>query len=405
MRYLQNVSSILGIIVVGACTGCASMQSPGASHSKETGTMRHVTVASESGKFHGWPANNGVWTWDHGKTIVVGFSRHDFVEQEGHNIQGMRDSAPGILSWLARSSDGGNTWSIETPANFVGNGATPQPCPGGIQFDAPGFALRVVGTGYHGSQDPNGSFFVSNDKAKTWQGPYRFGGLMDDPNLADMECTSRTGYVVTGRDSCLVFMSARAKKNGGGRDKSYVAETTDGGKTFRFVTWIVPLSDPYRAVMPAVAALKDGQMVVALRRRIPDKDVCWVDAYGSADQGKTWSFYSRVGETGEHNGNPPALVALKDGRLVCAYGDRDRGKLFGRISADGGKTWDNEFVVRDDFRADKFGDMDFGYPRLVQNDRGEVVAVYYWATAEIPEQHIAGTLWRPGQGARTAAKP
>lgn len=357
--------------------------------------MKHVIVASEPGKFHGWPANNGVWTWDRGGTIVVGFSRHNFVEQEGHNIQGKGDSAPGILSWLARSTDGGYTWSMEAPANFVGGATEPKPCPGDIAFDAPGFALRTVGVGYHGSQDPRGSFFISADKARTWQGPYRFGSLMDDPNLAGTECTSRTCYLVTGPHSCLLFMSARAKTNGGGRDKSYVAETTDGGRTFRFVSWIVPRDDPYRAVMPAAALLTDGRIVVALRRRVPGKDVCWVDAYGSADRGRTWSFYSRVGETGEHNGNPPALAVLEDGRLACLYGDRTRAKLFCRTSADGGRTWDSERVVRDDFQPDRFGDMDFGYPRLVQNAQGELVAMYYWATADHPEQHIAGTIWKP----------
>ncbi|MCX6907326.1 MAG: sialidase family protein, partial [Verrucomicrobia bacterium] len=204
---------------------------------------------------------------------------------------------------------------------------------------------------------------------------------MEDQNLKDTDCTTRTAYLVTGEKSCLVFMSARQKRNGGGKDKTYVAETTDGGKTFHFVSWVVPLSDPNRAVMPAVARLKDGTMVAALRRRFPgnDKEPCWVDVYGSHDNGRTWSFLSKVGETGTGNGNPPALVALKDGRLACAYGDRSRVKLFARLSSDGGRSWGEETVLRDDFQPDKFGDKDFGYPRLVQNSTGELVAIYYWA--------------------------
>ena len=220
---------------------------------------------------------------------------------------------------------------------------------------------------------------------------------MDDPNLKEMDCTSRTGYLVTGKDSCLFFMSARARQNGGGRDKSFVAETTDGGKTFHFVSWIVPLHDPHRAVMPAPVQLADGSMVVALRRRIPGSETesCWVDCYGSTDNGRTWKFLSQVGATGVENGNPPALAVLQDGRLACAYGDRTRGKMFARLSADGGRTWGEEMVLRDDFQPDKFGDMDFGYPRLVQNNRGELVALYYWATKEHPQQQIAATIWKP----------
>ncbi len=218
---------------------------------------------------------------------------------------------------------------------------------------------------------------------------------MDNPNLEGMECTSRTGYLVTGKQSCLVFMSARPKENGAGRDKSFVAETTDGGKSFQFISWIVPLDDPNRAVMPAVVMTGDGTIVVALRRRIIGQDVCWVDCYSSSDKGRTWSFLSRVGETGSHNGNPPALALLKDGRLACAYGDRSRVRMFVRMSSDHGHSWGDELVLREDFQPDSFGDKDFGYPRLVQNHEGEMLALYYWANSEHPQHHIAASIWKP----------
>lgn len=358
---------------------------------KEKTKMVHKIAAGEAGMFCGWPANNGVWTWNGGKEILVGFSFGKFIEQSGHNI----DSGGGILSRLARSNDGGRTWKVEAPANFVGEGGEAKPSPGGIAFDAPGFAMRIVGNGYLESSDPNGSFLISSDRGKTWSGRFQFGTLMEDPNLNDMEFTSRTSYLVTGRKSCLIFMSARPKVNSGVRDKSFVTETTDGGKTFHFVSWIVPLNDPHRAVMPSVVKKSDGTIIAALRRRSMDKDVNWVDCYASRDKGRTWSFLSRVGETGTHNGNPPALTALKDGRLACAYGDRTRVKLYARLSSDGGKTWADEIVVRDDFQPDKFDDKDFGYPRLVQNDKGELVTMYYWATKDRLNHQIAATIFRP----------
>jgi hypothetical protein len=391
-----SVEAIILILLGGIA--CLSLVSPAHAWEKmaqaPTGvvSIEHGIVAGESGKFCGWPANNGVWTWDDGKEILVGFSFGNFVEQAGHNIEGKTSHAGGALSRLARSADGGRTWNVEDPSHFVGDGNEVAPAPGGIAFDHPGFAMRVVGTGYHGTKDPQGSFFVSSDRGKAWRGPFRFGALMDAPNLNEMNCTARTGYLVTGRDSCLVFMSARPKVNGGSRDKTFVAETTDGGKTFHFISWIAPLDDPYRAVMPSVAKTTNGTIVAALRRRTTDTDVNWVDCYGSGDNGRTWSFLSRVGETGDHNGNPPALAILKDGRLACAYGDRTRVKLYARLSADGGKTWADEMVVRDDFQDDKFDDKDFGYPRLVQNDRGELVAMYYWATSKQFHHHIAATI-------------
>ena len=108
-------------------------------------------------------------------------------------------------------------------------------------------------------------FFVSQDRRWSWQGPYHFGTLMDARELTDMRLSSRTGYVVTGRHACLMFMSARP--NGKDyADRSFVAETTDGGKTFQFVSWIVPREDPHRAVMPSPVRLADDSLAVASRR-------------------------------------------------------------------------------------------------------------------------------------------
>jgi hypothetical protein len=313
------------------------------------------------------------------------------------------------------------TWATEEPANFAGKSAPPVASPGAIHFEAPGFAMKVMANGYHGHTDKVGSFFVSDDKGKNWRGPYRFNGLMEDPNLVGTECTARTGYLVTGPESCLIFMAARPKdfKKGKGQatgtidggkpsqwvaewDKSYVAETTDGGKSFHFVSWIAPLNGPTRAVMPAVCRLKDGSIVATVRANRVERDAKGegymaghVDAYGSADNGKTWSFLSRVGETGGamQNGNPPALVALKDGRIACAYGDRRTARIMVRISSDGGKTWGDERVARDDYQREEQNESDMGYPRLVTNHENQLVVMYYWGTKEKPQSHIAATIF------------
>jgi photosystem II stability/assembly factor-like uncharacterized protein len=391
----HKLVSLVSIAFALALNGCRHTNT-----ANEAGTMRQIVVASEPGKFCGWPANNGLWRWDGGREILVGFSFGDFVEQQGHNLKGGSDATLGVVSRLARSRDGGRSWTVEDPESFVGDGGVATESPGGYDFQAPGFALRVVGVGYHGSQDPAGSFFVSSDRGRTWRGPYRFGTLMKDANLQRMALTARTRCLVTGPDSCLLFMSARPDGSIPGQiatDKSFVAETTDGGKSFHFVSWIVPLQDPYRAVMPAVGRLADGTIIAALRRRdvANAQAPCWVDCYTSRDNGRSWSFSSRIGQTGLENGNPPGLTVLKDGRVVCAYGDRSCDKLFARVSADGGKSWGAEIVLREDFQTDKFGDHDFGYPQLTTNERGETVALYYWATRDFPRQHIAATIWKP----------
>jgi len=65
--------------------------------------------------------------------------------------------------------------------------------------------------------------------------------------------------------------------------------------------------------------------------------------------------------------------------------------MLARLSLDGGRTWQVESVLRDDFSGDD--EPDFGYPRLTQLPGGELLAVYYWATEAHPQQHIPVTRW------------
>ena len=71
---------------------------------------RHVVVYREEGRFAGWPANHGIWSW--GDEILVGFSRGtDKDRGPFHHID--HDRPEEFL--LARSRDGGETWAVERP--------------------------------------------------------------------------------------------------------------------------------------------------------------------------------------------------------------------------------------------------------------------------------------------------
>jgi hypothetical protein len=351
--------------------------------------MKHVIVYKEPGRFCGWPANNGVWNWD-GNEILVGFSLGTFREQKGHNIEDP------ILSVLARSVDGGESWVMYDPQDFVGDGGEATDPPGDIDFSNPDLALRVTGIGFHGNVDPRGGYFASQDRGVSWSGPFKFSGLLDDPRIKGFEMTPRTDTLALSASDCLFFLSARdpsikIKMH----DRAFCARTSDGGASFRFCGWIVGFDDPYRGVMPSTVRMLNGSLVSAVRRRRGAEQYCWVDAYASDDLGETWRLAGKVGDTGTSNGNPPALVALSDGRVCCVYGNRDRREMIARLSADGGLTWGEEVVLRDDFQADAHDDADFGYPRVVQRGDGRLVAMYYWATRENIEHHIAATIWEP----------
>src|SRR5690606_21052700 len=118
----------------------------------------HVVVYYEKDKFLGWPANNGAWSAD-GVNMLVGFTHGDYELIEGnHNIGGNQ------VSWLARSTDMGKTWEGYDPVDYVGDfGKKPEllTLETPIDFSHPQFAMRMVGTSYHGTHDDRGHFFFS----------------------------------------------------------------------------------------------------------------------------------------------------------------------------------------------------------------------------------------------------
>ena len=348
--------------------------------------IKLVPVAAAAGRFMGWPANNGCWHWDQGREILVGYEEGPWLDQPGHKIGNPQSKR------LARSLDGGRTWSQEIPEPFVGRETLPRYAARGVRFDHPDFALRLAVGGALDPRDRVGRFFVSYNRGRRWRGPYRLSGLDNEPRLRGLVMTSRTDVVVTGRRSALLMMSAVDPGLGEFThrlDKPFVAQTLDGGRSFQFLSWIVPWSDPYRAVMPSTVLAGPDRLITTLRRRNPrnHEQPNWVDAYGSEDGGASWAFLSRVGETGVGNGNPPSLTWLGDRRLACAYGDRSKGQIILRISSDEGRTWGQEHGIR----QIPFS-RDFGYPRMVRNHRRELVIIYYLATEYMPHSYVEAAL-------------
>lgn len=85
-------------------------------------------------------------------------------------------------------------------------------------------------------------------------------------------------------------------------------------------------------------------------------------------------------------------AAHADGRLCCACGNRTERRLLARFSADGGASWGEPLILRDDFHSAN-GWPDLGYPRLYQRRDGRLVVVYFWCTRDRPETHIEATIF------------
>jgi len=340
--------------------------------------IEHVRVYAEPGRFGGWPANHGIWAW--GNEILVGFSAAYFMKRppDRHQVDPDRPEGPR----LARSLDGGHTWRIEAPPSLLPpeqGGKEPTDLTEPMDFSHPDFAMTLRLTNIH--KGP-ARLYYSFDRGKTWRGPFRF------PLFGQQGIPARTDYIVEGKRKALVFVTA--SKSNGREGRPMCVRTRNGGLTWEFVSWITPEPEDF-VIMPSTVRLSRNRLLTTLRCRQGRVD--WIDAWLSADQGKSWRFLSRpVPFTGGFSGNPPSLVRLRDGRLALTYGYR--GKPYGiraRISEDEGKTWSEEIVLRGDGAA-----WDLGYTRSVQRPDGRIVTVYYFAEHADKERVIMATIWDPG---------
>lgn len=342
--------------------------------------VEHSIVSYDPSRFQGWPANEGMWAW--GDEILVGYITGSYLSNEkGHSI----DPKGGTNLAFARSLDGGKTWAVESerPAiAFSKPPGTPATNQTEVDFESETFAMKMRYNNFH----------LSSDRGHSWQGPFRFSF-----DSIDGEIITRTSYIPTGKHSALVFGTTMPSPHNIARERghSFVAQTIDGGRTYEFLSWIgsdlmeglaEEADYPVHSIMPNAVLLRDGRLLCALRQRIDRRK--WTDIYASDDGGRSWRLLSEL-ESG--SSNPASLVVLPDGRLAAIYGWRGQGYgLRAKISDDNAESWSEEIILRNDATG-----RDIGYPQAKALPDGTVLIVYYYSTAEHPEQHIAATRWKP----------
>jgi hypothetical protein len=348
--------------------------------------LKQVSVHYAPGRYGGWPGNHGVWSW--GSEILVGFHLGYHKGQGGHPIDWQRP----ILKVQARSLDGGETWTLEdtipgsldNPTGVAGGPSTPHsgaiPCPGGIEFVHSDLALTFS----HATLDVGPSrFWASYDRGRSWSPAYRL------PDMGTLGIAARTDYLVNGSHDCTLFLTAAKSDLHEGRP--CCGRTRDGGAHWDLVSWIGPEPAEGFCIMPASVRLPSGSIIVALRQQ-PNADSSCIPAYRSDDEGRTWTRLPDPVPALAPS-NPPALTLLRDGRLCVTYGVRAAPfRMCARLSADEGRSWGEELVLRSDG-----ANWDLGYPRNVQRPDGSIVTIYYFNDAATgPERYIAATIWRPG---------
>ena len=357
--------------------------------SAENRSSQHVVVYGKPGRFGGWPANHGIWSW--GDEILVGFSAGYYKNRGSrHHI----DHGKPEEHLLARSRDGGLTWQIEHPSKkgmLIPEGealhgiAPPslhkkpwKDCPGGIKFQHPDFCMTARMTSVR--RGPS-RFYYSINRGHDWQGPFRL------PLYGQKGIAARTDYIVNGKHDCFLFLTA--SKANGQEGRPLCVRTTDGGRTWKFVTFIGKEPKGF-VIMPATVRLAPSELFTTVRCREGAKR--WIESYRSRDDGRSWQFGSVIAtELGK--GNPPSLIRMRDGRLCLTYGYRR--SPFGvraRLSHDNGVTWSDELVLRNDG-----GGPDVGYVRTVQRSDGKLVSIYYFHDKPNSDRYIGATIWSPGE--------
>jgi hypothetical protein len=340
---------------------------------------KNVLVYREAGRYGGWPANHGIWSW--GNEILVGFSAAYFkhMPPDRHQYDNTKPEEPR----LARSLDGGETWTIEAPRSLLPpeqGGAALSDLKDPMDFSHPDFAMTL-----RLSSKDNGAsrLWYSYDRGKIWRGPYRF------PLFGQLGVAARTDYLIEGNRQALVMLTA-AKKNGK-EGRVFSARTTDGGLNWSFVAWLGEETEGFR-IMPSTVRLPDGTLLTAARTHEPP-ELNHIDLFRSVDGGAAWTLAPPpVPSTGAHGGNPPHMMRLHDGRLCLTYGYRSEPYgIRARLSSDDGKTWSGEIVVRPNAAT-----WDLGYVRSAERPDGKIVTVYYFNDQPSNERFIAATIWDPG---------
>ncbi|MHC4308496.1 MAG: hypothetical protein ACYSSN_00990 [Planctomycetota bacterium] len=248
---------------------------------------RHLKAFYEKGRFAGWPANNGIWQW--GNEILVGFSLGYLASPDKQGLHQIDPDRP-RTNMLARSPDGGETWSV-SEAGYPDGGL--KPFPTDIVFDASGFALTARGD----------KAFISLDRGRTWNGPFRLP-------FADLHLRARTDYQVLGPKDLMLFLTAQKTNDREGRP--FCVRTRTGGTHFNQFAWIGREPPSGYSIMPSSIRLPNGDFLVALRRRDSKPEPHnFIELFRSRDGGLSFQWLANpVKKTANIAAIPPPWSAL-----------------------------------------------------------------------------------------------
>ena len=164
-----------------------------------------------------------------------------------------------------------------------------------------------------------------------------------------------------------------------------LGRSQDGGKTWTFSEGKVDWDRTDFAEVSAIR-LKDGRLLAALRRQIPDT---WGEGFQetviteSADDGKTWVKPRQMSNTAEVHAY---LTELDDGRILATYTNYHLPwGIYAVISDDAGRSWN----LDDPIQLALSADLNVGWPVTLQLPDSSLVTAY-GSTTHMQPSYVAG---------------
>jgi hypothetical protein len=280
---------------------------------------------------------------------------------------------------ISKASTDARSWhclcSISSPDFSAG---VQDPCVSGIKSGE----LILTYFQWRRPRKSEGVYLIrSSDGGGTWSKPIRL-------SQKDRQVFSRQSIVESEEKTLL--LSAYDS------DGCWLFSSYDSGHTWQEPISITQNTNRIEFSEPNLLCLNGGHILCTMRsfdRRTGRSS--WIYQAHGWNNGANWQAPVAT----SMRGLPPSLLALDDGRVLCAYGHRR--PPFGIracLSPDEGITWntDREFILRSDG-----ADWDVGYPSSVQLDDGRILTVYYIHTKDNPIRRIEGTIWKPPEGGPT----
>ena len=159
--------------------------------------------------------------------------------------------------------------------------------------------------------------------------------------------------------------------------------SADEGKTWNFLGTVHLPEDMPKAKLhePYAIQLADGAILAAVRYEAPFSTFFAT----SADGGKTWTQHEQ-----SILGAPPHMLLHSSGKIICTVTRRDQPfGIFAAVSDDNGVHWSEEMPLRPNAP-----DWDLGYPSSVELANGEILTAYYIKLAPGKNTSLAITRWK-----------